>query len=177
MVWFGEHTLVNLWRSEPEPMRHIVLFVLLATCWVLWSGYLDDPLLLSFGAGSCALVVWLVHRMDLIDESPTQWGLAARSLSYVPWLALEVVKANLHVTRLILDPKLPIRPQLVVGRASQRTDLGQVIYANSITLTPGTVTLDLRDGQVLVHAISSVTAGGVTDGVMDAKVTALESSE
>lgn len=155
-------------------MRHIVLFVLLALCWLLWSGYFHDPLILSFGAVSCALVVWLVHRMDVIDGSPTQWGLAARSLSYLPWLLLEIVKANLHVTRLILDPRLPIRPQLVRGPASQRTDLGQVIYANSITLTPGTITLDLRDGQVLVHAISDVTAGGVTDGVMDAKVAALE---
>jgi multicomponent Na+:H+ antiporter subunit E len=155
-------------------MRHIVLFVLLAASWLLWSGYLHEPLLLSFGALSCALVVWLVHRMDVIDGSPTQWGLAGRSLLYVPWLLIEILKANLHVTRLILDPSLPIRPQLVSGPASQKTDLGQVIYANSITLTPGTITLDLRAGRVLVHAISDVTAAGVTDGVMDGKVAALE---
>jgi len=155
-------------------MRHIVLFVLLAGSWLLWSGYLHEPLLLGFGALSCALVVGLVARMDSIDNSPTQWGLAGRSLVYVPWLLLEIVKANFHVTRLVLDPRLPIRPQLVSGPASQRTDLGQVIYANSITLTPGTITLDLRGGQVLVHAISDLTAAGITDGVMDAKVAALE---
>jgi len=120
------------------------------------------------------LVVWLVHRMDQIDGSPTQWGLAGRSVTYIPWLLLEILKSNFHVTRLILAPDLPIRPQLVTGLASQKSDMGQVIYANSITLTPGTITLDLRDGRVLVHAISDVTAAGITDGVMNQKVAALE---
>ena len=155
-------------------MRHLALFVLLAGAWLLWSGYFDEPLLLSFGLGSCVLVVWLVARMDRIDGSPTQWGLVVRCVTYLPWLAVEVLKSNLHVAGLILHPSLPIRPQLVSGPAHQKTDLGQVIYANSITLTPGTITLDLRDGHVLVHAISDTTAAGVTEGVMDAKVTALE---
>lgn len=134
----------------------------------------EERLLLGLGLGSCLLVTALVHRMDRIDGSPTNWGLAGRSLFYVPWLLLEILKSNLHVTRLILDPSLPIRPQLISGPASQKSELGQVIYANSITLTPGTVTLDLRDGQVLVHAISEVTASGITDGEMNRKVAALE---
>ena len=155
-------------------MRNITLFLLLALAWLLWSGYFQEPLLLSFGACSCALVVWLVARMDAVDGMPTQWGLIPRALLYCPWLLVEIIKSNLHVTRLILSPDLPIQPQLVRGPVSQKTDLGQVIYANSITLTPGTITLDLRDGHVLVHAISDITAAGVTDGVMNNKVAALE---
>ena len=157
-----------------QPMRHLLLFVLLAASWLLWSGYLDEPLLLGFGLMSCTLVVWLVHRMDVIDGSPTQWGLALRALTFLPWLFLEIVKSNLHVTRLILSPDLPIRPQIIRGESSQASELGQVIYANSITLTPGTITLDIRGGAVLVHAISDHTASGVSDGVMNAKVAALE---
>jgi multicomponent Na+:H+ antiporter subunit E len=88
----------------------------------------------------------------------------------------EILKANLHVTRLILDPRLPIQPQLVRGTATQKTELGQVIYANSITLTPGTITLDLRNQSVLVHAISDHTACGISDGVMDKKITTMEGS-
>lgn len=114
--------------------------------------------------------------MDTHDEAPTAWGIAARSLLYLPWLFLEILKANLHVTRLILDPKLPIEPQLVRGATSQKTELGQVVYANSITLTPGTITLDLRGRFVLVHAISAQTAEGITGGEMDGKVTAMEGS-
>jgi len=157
-------------------LRDVVLFVILAVSWLLWSGYLTNPLLLGFGVASCLLVTWLSRRMDAHDDAPTDWAVAARSLAYAPWLLVQIVKANLHVTRLILDPRLPIEPQLVRGPASQRTELGQVIYANSITLTPGTITLDLRNDKVLVHAISSHTASGVTDGVMDQKVVLMEGS-
>ena len=157
-------------------MRHFLFLVLLAASWLLWSGYLDQPLLLGFGVMSCALVAWLVHRMDVIDGSPTQWELVFRALSFLPWLFLEIAKSNLHVTRLILSPGLPIRPQIVRGEASQSSELGQVIYANSITLTPGTITLDIRGGAVLVHAISDHTASGVSDGVMNAKDAAQERS-
>jgi len=158
-------------------LRDVVLFVILALSWLLWSGHLTDPVLLSFGAAACFFVTWLSRRMDAHDDAPTDWGLAARSIPYVPWLMFEILKANLHVTRLILDPRLPIEPTLVRGSASQETELGQVIYANSITLTPGTITLDLRDQSVLVHAISAHTASGITEGVMDRKVTTMEGAE
>ena len=157
--------------------RDVILFVILAATWVLWSGYLADPLLMGLGAGSCVLVTWLSRRMDAHDGSPTDWRLACRALGYIPWLLLEILKANLHVARLILDRRLPIQPQLVRGPADQKTELGQVIYANSITLTPGTITLDLREGGVLVHAISDRAAKGITDGVMNRRVARMEDAE
>ena len=79
-----------------------------------------------------------------------------------------------QVASVILNPRLAIRPRLVRVKGSQKTELGQVIYANSITLTPGTITLDVRDGEFLVHALTEEAAAGVESGNMDRRVTALE---
>lgn len=154
-------------------LRDLTLFVLLALCWLLWSG-IYEPLILSFGLASCLLVVWLVHRMDRIDGSHTDWGLVLRSPIYLPWLIKEIVLSNLAVARIILSPKMPIRPQLVRLTASQNSEIGRVIYANSITLTPGTITLDLRGDQLLVHALADPFAEGLREGEMDRRVTDLE---
>ena len=77
-------------------------------------------------------------------------------------------------TLFILSPSLPIRPRILQVEASQETDIARVIYANSITLTPGTVTLDVRDGKLLVHALTTDSAEGLLSGEMDRKVSALE---
>ena len=153
--------------------RDLILFVLLAVNWQLWSGH-SEPLILAFGLFSCILVTLLSRRMDRMDGTRTDWGLAGRSLRYFPWLVVEIVKANLQVARIVLDPKLAIRPQLLRVKVSQRSELGQVIYANSITLTPGTITLDVRDGEFLIHALSDEAALGVESGEMDRRVAALE---
>ena len=87
---------------------------------------------------------------------------------------MSFVKANLDVAKIILTPSLPISPRLIRVPGTQRTDMGLVTYANSITLTPGTITLDVRDGYLLVHALTAESAAGVRTGEMDAKVTALE---
>ena len=154
-------------------LRIAAIFVLLSCAWLLWSGH-TEPLILSFGAASVALVTWLVWRMDKVDGNPLGWGLGLRPLLYVPWLGLEIVKSNLHVARVVLSPKMPIQPRLVRVKATQKTELGQVIYANSITLTPGTITLDVRGGEFLVHALTDEVAEGLQSGEMDRKVTALE---
>ena len=74
----------------------------------------------------------------------------------------------------VLDPKLPISPRMVVFHGSQKTDLGRVIYGNSITLTPGTVSLDVREERIFVHALTEVSARSLLDGEMDRRVSALE---
>ena len=78
------------------------------------------------------------------------------------------------MARVILSPGLPVRPQLIRVQATQNTDVGRAIFANSITLTPGTVSLDVRDGTILVHALDDSTAAGLSDGEMDRRVTVLE---
>ena len=150
------------------------IFLTLAALWLTWSGIYDKPMILGFGVVSCLLVTWICLQMDAADGANPGYGLGFRIVSYIPWLIVEILKSNLHVAKVVLSPSLPIRPRLVRAKSTQRTDLGRVIYANSITLTPGTITLDVRGNDFLVHALTEVTAAGVEEGVMDRKVSWLE---
>ena len=154
-------------------VRDGMRFIVLASFWWLWSGH-TEPLIVGLGLASCVWVTWLARRMDAIDGGEASYRLGLRPLLYVPYLLWEIVKSNLHVARVILDPRLPVSPQLVRMPTTQRTDLGRVVLANSITLTPGTLTLDLRDDEVLVHALTGEAADGLRTGEMDARVTAME---
>lgn len=156
-------------------MRHIIsLTVALFATWLLWSGYWDVTLLVVLGAVSCVFVVLYSLRLGLVDREGVPVQLALRLFAYGPWLAWEVAKANWDVAKRILDPRLPIRPLVIRTKASQREDLGRVIYANSITLTPGTVSLSVEGDEIVVHALTPEAAAGVESGVMDRKVCWLE---
>lgn len=148
----------------------ISLWVFLYALWIMLSGYLDNPLLLGLGAVSCTLVVYIAHRMDVIDHEGHPSHLSVKILPYWAWLCWEIVKANFDVAKVILSPKMPISPVMFKTRASQSQELGQVIYANSITLTPGTVTIALEDGVLEVHALTIEGAKGVLSGEMDKKI-------
>ena len=147
------------------------LSLILIVTWLLWSGYYDNPMLVTLGVLSCIGVVAFVQRMRFVDNEEI---LPLRAITYVPWLLWEIFKANVDVARRILDPKLPISPRLIKVKATQKRDLGRVIYANSITLTPGTVSVKMEDDEITVHALTREAAEGVETGVMDAKVTRLE---
>ena len=155
-------------------MKHtIALAVALLAAWSLWSGYFV-PLLISLGVVSVLVVVVLSRRMKLVDEEGVPLHILPRLLLYAPWLVWEVVKANLDVAKRVLHPGLPIHTMLIKVKAGQRSDLGRVIYANSITLTPGTVSVDIEGETITVHALSKEAADGVLTGAMDARVTKLE---
>ena len=150
------------------------LYVILFGIWLLWSGHYT-PLLISFGLASCALVVLLAWRMGIVDGEGFPIRLAPRILRYLPWLAVEVIKSNLELARRVLSPRLPIGPEIVRLTASQKTDLGRATYANSITLTPSTVTIEAEsDGTFVVHAISPESAADLRGGEMDRQVTRME---
>ncbi len=154
-------------------MKHsLVLLVLLAAAWVLWSGHYH-ALTLALGAASCVGVTIIAARMRQPDHQDP-YLFALRSFGYGPWLLWEIVKANIDVAKLIVARDMPISPRLIRVKASQRTVVGEVVYANSITLTPGTISLDLRDGEILVHALTAESAAGVMEGEMDRRVTAIE---
>jgi multicomponent Na+:H+ antiporter subunit E len=87
---------------------------------------------------------------------------------------LEIVRSNLAATRIILHPDLPVRPRMVLVHAKQRSDLGRVIFANSITLTPGTVTVAVVGEDLYVHALDGDAAGDMDEGEMNLRVAALE---
>ena len=157
-------------------MLHAVsLAAILYLVWLLLSGVFE-PLFLTVGLVSCIGVVAIAHRMDLIDREGHPIHLGRKAPGYWLWLSLEIVKANIDVARRILDPKLPINPTVVKVKTSQRSDLGQVIYANSITLTPGTVSMQLEGDEITVHAIHGEAAAALEAGEMDRRVTAMEGS-
>ncbi len=155
-------------------MVHAVsLSVVLYILWLLLSGHYE-PLLLILGAVSCIFVAWIAYRMDVADREGHPIHLTWRSLVYWPWLFWEIVKANLEVARLILSPRLAISPTVIKVKASQPDELGHVIYANSITLTPGTVSIDVRESTIEVHAITREMAEGLQTNEMDRRVTRME---
>ncbi len=100
--------------------RTVSLAVVLYGFWLLLSGHLHDPLLLGLGAASCLLVVYIAKRMEVIDHESHPIHLGWRIITYFPWLAWEIVKANIAVAKVIIDPKLPISPVLIRLRSGQK---------------------------------------------------------
>jgi len=155
-------------------IRNISLVVTLFGFWLLLSG-MFVPFLLAAGIGCAIAVALLARRMDVVDLEGHPIHLVWSALiSYWPWLAVEIIRSAWSVTQLILKPSLPISPTLVEFEPSQRTDLGLVIHANSITLTPGTITVEAEPGRFLVHALTREGAAGLADSEMDRRCARLE---
>lgn len=159
-------------------LRALSLGLFLFVTWMLLSGEysLHHGLLLGLGIASTVLVVLIALRMDVIDHEGHPVQLTLHFLGYWFWLAIEIVKANIDVAKRIWRPDLDISPTLYLLKMSQPGELGQVIYANSITLTPGTVSVDLSNGDILVHAIAREIGDDLATGEMDRRVTRLETA-
>ena len=153
--------------------RGLILLVLLFAVWLLLSGHYTSTLM-TYGAFSCAGIVLLVRHLGILDEEALPVHLSLRWLLYAPWLMKEIMLSNLAVAKVILTPGLPIHPRMIRVTASQSSDVGRVIYANSITLTPGTVTLDVRGNKFLVHALTNDSAEGLLSDEMDRRVSRIE---
>ncbi|MCP4037585.1 MAG: Na+/H+ antiporter subunit E [bacterium] len=154
-------------------MQAVVLFAHLAIFWLLWSGHLEATFLM-YGAISCAIVLAAALRAGLVDRESLPYHMFLRSFGYWPWLLVEIVKSNIAVAKIILDPKLPMRPHIVRTEASQKSDTGLVIFANSITLTPGTITLAVREGEMVVHCLTDEFAEDLQSGEMNRRVSHME---
>jgi multicomponent Na+:H+ antiporter subunit E len=122
-------------------------------------------------------VTFIAHRMDLADREGHPVHLSWRALIYWPWLIKEIVVANIEVAKAIARTSMDIEPTVIRLKASQTSELGRVIYANSITLTPGTVTIDLEGDELTVHALTRGSKEGLETGEMDRKVTAMAGSD
>jgi len=153
--------------------RTISLFAILFGTWLLLSGHWD-PLLVISGAVSSLLVVVIAHRMDVVDGEGHPVQLTCRLLLYVPWLAWQIVLSNLAVARVILAPRMKLDAGSGWVEASQKTTVGLVAFANSITLTPGTVSLSVYPGKIHVHALSRSGLEELKQGEMDRRVRAIE---
>lgn len=154
--------------------RVIVLIFVLAAIWLLLSGYFDKPLLLGFGAASILLTTYLAHRAGILDSEGVPGGVFPGIFGYMAWLTLEIGKSNIIVARqaLAVEPKLS--PKLFLVPNPPRSTVGKVIFGNSITLTPGTVTIDLREDEILVHALTEDLADEEGIRAMGHKVAGIE---
>lgn len=155
-------------------MKHTIsLFLTLSAFWLLNSGHYS-VLILSLGLVSIVLVLIISHKMDVIDNESQPIYLSRKIFAYFMWLIKEIIKANITVVKHIWLGEKSISPTLRTIKISQQTDMGKVIYANSITLTPGTVAIDLVDNEITVHALLSKDIESLEVGEMDRRVTLLE---
>jgi multicomponent Na+:H+ antiporter subunit E len=159
-------------RTSQTITRMLVLLLPLVAAWLLWSG-IYKPLLLALGVFSCLLTIYIKHRMEYFQTEVFALRYGRRLVGYWLWLAREVVKSSLDVARIVLSPSLPISPRVVVVKASCEDPVDQAILANSITLTPGTLALDVHEGEITVHALTTRGADELMKGEMDRRVAAL----
>ena len=156
-------------------MRAVSLGIFLFLFWLALSGHFT-PFLLGMGVLSVVFCVYVAKRMGTIDaEGHPVHLLAGGVLGYVIWLCWEIIKSAWRVTRIILSPRLPISPTMTMVATSQDSPVGIDIYANSITLTPGTITVGVKHAdRLIVHALESAGADDLEAGGMDARVTRFE---
>ena len=135
-------------------MKILILAILYSSIWIAFSGHFDF-LLLSFGVISVLLVLYTLRRMRIIDETPIRFQVNALKLViYCFWLIKEILKSNITVTKTILSPKINVKQNMFDVPLSPKSEAAKVIFANSITLTPGTITVETEKKSLLVHALN-----------------------
>jgi len=156
-------------------MKHTInLSLSLAIFWLLSSDQYST-LMLSLGIVSIVLVLFIAHRMDVVDHQYHALHLSFKFPGYFFWFLKELILSNIAVVKCIWLGNDSISPTLTTLKATQNTDVGKVIYANCITMTPGTVTIELVGDRLLVHALQKETIAELNAGEMDRRITLLES--
>ena len=134
-------------------MKILVLAILYSSIWIAFSGHFSF-LLLSFGVLSVSIVLYTLRRMRIVDETPIKFQMNAFKLAtYSFWLIKEILKSNITVTKTILSPEIHVKQNMFSVPLSPKSDAAQVIFANSITLTPGTITVETEKNSLLVHSL------------------------
>ena len=152
-------------------MKSLILFLILLCLWLLMSGHYSI-LIITLGIISCAFCVYVAKRGNLIDDEGLPIFFIPRLSNYLIWLFKEILKSNFNTAKVIINGK--VEPETFTVKASQVTDVAKVTYANSITLTPGTVTTKMQKDVFEVHALNSDFGNDVRTNEMDKKVTWLE---
>jgi|TARA_B100000925_G_scaffold197331_1_gene149380 multicomponent Na+:H+ antiporter subunit E len=151
--------------------KSITLFIVLFGFWLLMSGYYT-PLILSLGIISCLLCVYLTIKGKFLDNETLPIYFFPRLIQYTLWLIKEILKSNIQTAKVIIMKSE--EPELFSVKATQKTNEGKVTYANSITLTPGTVTTQIKNDIFEVHALTKDFGDDVRSSEMDKMVTWLE---
>ncbi len=147
----------------------LILLAFLAVTWLVWSG-LYTPLLIFLGAISCLLSFWLANRMGYFEESMFALRISPRLFGYWFWLGGQIIRSSIDVTRIIFHPKLPISPRIVDIEVQSKHEFDQVVLGNSITLTPGTLSIDVHEGVIKVHSLTEEGARDLLEGEMNRRV-------
>jgi multicomponent Na+:H+ antiporter subunit E len=145
----------------------LIILFFLVLFWYAFSGE-DGAFFIWSGVFSCLFALYISVRLGL----PRKLVHNHRIFSYIPWLMWQVVLSGVYVSRLVWARKLDISPQFVVLDNEGKKDVFYAMYANSLTMTPGTVTLliDEKHSKVHIHAITSKTGDDVKSGVMAKKI-------
>ena len=134
-------------------MRYaFILTLAMIAAWLTLSGYFI-PMILTFGVISIAIVVWMARRMNILDAETVPYMTLPQTLSYFVWLFAEIVKANVQVVKAVLSPDMEVSPTMVKVPLNTEADISETMFANSITLTPGTVSVDMQPDHIVVHAL------------------------
>lgn len=148
-----------------------LLFIL----WLLLSGHIE-ALLLSLGIASCLFAAWLANSLSLLNHDSAALRFNFSIPKFLPWFFIELIKSNLDVSRRILDPKLPIEPTFSTVPISQHSDIAKAVYANCITLTPGTYSININNDTIEVHCLTKQSAADMQKGEMSKRILSLEST-
>lgn len=153
----------------------ISMTIVLLVFWLTLSGKFTF-FLITAGVICTVAIALLAKKMNVSDKEGHPIHLATSAFTYWPWLVWQIILSAINVTKIILNPSLPISPTLTRTKMSQKSDVGRVTYANSITLTPGTISVDIEDDEILVHAITRENATDVESGDMDRRCAQFEGS-
>lgn len=157
-------------------MYYFIFACILLLFWFLLSGH-TSILLLTLGLTSIILVTWLISRMDRNDNAPVRILFSVKLLGYIGWLIRQVIITNIDVARRIWNPSLPIKPASRKIKVSIKDPLIKAIYANSITLTPGTVTTEVGEDYFVVHALNAESLDELEEGEMQKRLSCLEKKQ
>lgn len=149
--------------------------LVLLVFWLTLSGYYTQ-FLVGMGILCSLLIALLAARMDVSDKEGHPIHLAPSALTYWPWLVWQIILSAVNVSKIIINPSLPVSPTMTRVKMSQKSDVARVTYANSITLTPGTISVDIEDDDIIVHAITRENAIDLEAGEMDRRVAKFEGS-
>jgi multicomponent Na+:H+ antiporter subunit E len=161
-------------ESGDNSLRTLLSALTLFALWLLMSG-IYKPLIVWLGLASAVVAVLVVRRMDAVDGHRISIPLKPlKTIAYFFWLLKEIAISNIAVTKLILSPRMGLRQHLFRVPNTQRSELAATTYANSITLTPGTITVEIEHDAFWVHAVNFDNSDHASLAEMDARVTAIE---
>ncbi len=148
----------------------IATFFILIVFWAMLSGKFD-VFHLSLGVICSVLIAYLTHDLLFANARVGDMRvIVQRFIVYIPWLLYQIILSNFHVAYLALSPKMPIDPKIMRFDTKLESDISWVTLANSITLTPGTITMDIREGEFFIHALSKKVADDLDTGEMEDRV-------